>query len=572
MAKGVKKIKLSKATYIKGTYTDKAITLIANSPAQFVVGEWINGTTEKDVANGITWIWQDQDRNIIINQFQTGSYDKAKIEINKKFAGPYKYYLEASLGGKRDSGLVGLYINAQAPKKIIASKWCVSNDGKDVRKTQIFNYGEKPFLNLDTEGLNGATLAIEIYNIQKFRSDKKIFTFTNVIVTDGEVNLEIKNTSQWQGLVNNIQDIEEFYVKVKIQGTETYILDDKKDDEHGRFLRIKNKLVANNPLPPKNNVPLKVGQPNVKATRYEPCKFEQINITETEKKDGKSEQKKVLIFDNGKGLVGKKGPQQSVTQSIYFEFDKQVIDKKSNEDLNNILKFLLDHENSTITLTGYACVIGRQNHNNILSQNRAEEIKKFFINGGLKSDRIIAQGKGEVNATDDKAGADNLKYKNEKDYINNRRVDISFMYEGHSAQTIEYVTIAPSSPKDILIDVSGHANKACYAKPKHTKKITVKSSFLPGNLEKNGSSMVIPVKSSLAALSPIPLQYIWPRWNLINGALGNKIDSASLYNVHVNTCRYFSKPNDAVILIKAYPDIKWTLEFKWNHKQPFAYT
>jgi hypothetical protein len=25
-------------------------------------------------------------------------------------------------------------------------------------------------------------------------------------------------------------------------------------------------------------------------------------------------------------------------------------------------------------------------------------------------------------------------------------------------------------------------------------------------------------------------------------------------------------------LIKAYPDIKWTLEFKWNHTQPFAYT
>lgn len=48
--------------------------------------------------------------------------------------------------------------------------------------------------------------------------------------------------------------------------------------------------------------------------------------------------------------------------------------------------------------------------------------------------------------------------------------------------------------------------------------------------------------------------------------------SATIYNVFVNSCRWFSNKEHAVIQIKVYPDIKWTLEFNWNHTQPFAYT
>jgi outer membrane protein OmpA-like peptidoglycan-associated protein len=51
--------------------------------------------------------------------------------------------------------------------------------------------------------------------------------------------------------------------------------------------------------------------------------------------------------------------------------------------LNNILKFLLEHQGATITLSGYACVIGKQNYNKSLSQRRADVIKKFFADGGL---------------------------------------------------------------------------------------------------------------------------------------------------------------------------------------------
>jgi hypothetical protein len=69
-----------------------------------------------------------------------------------------------------------------------------------------------------------------------------------------------------------------------------------------------------------------------------------------------------------------------------------------------------------------------------------------------------------------------------------------------------------------------------------------------------------PVKSNLSQFNLFPLKYIWPR------VFENE------YNIHVHSCRYFSNDTNSTVLVKVYPDIKWTLEFKWNHKQPFAYT
>ena len=71
-----------------------------------------------------------------------------------------------------------------------------------------------------------------------------------------------------------------------------------------------------------------------------------------------------------------------------------------------------------------------------MSQRRADIVKKFFADGGLEVGRIISVGRGEVDPTDDKQGRDNIKYRNEYDYRQNRRVDISFVFYAHDAHTI----------------------------------------------------------------------------------------------------------------------------------------
>ena len=57
------------------------------------------------------------------------------------------------------------------------------------------------------------------------------------------------------------------------------------------------------------------------------------------------------------------------------------------------------------------------------------------------------------------------------------------------------------------------------------------------------------------------MQYIWPASS-----------SPNQFHLHVHSCRWFSGKKNTTVLIKAYPDIKWTLEFSFNFTHPAAYT
>jgi hypothetical protein len=73
------------------------------------------------------------------------------------------------------------------------------------------------------------------------------------------------------------------------------------------------------------------------------------------------------------------------------------------------------------------------------------------------------------------------------------------------------------------------------------------------------------VRSNLSILNPMPLQYIWPLYNLTKiGGVEKSIDSATNYFLDVHSCRYFSNDANHTIHIKAYPDIKWRLDFFIN--------
>lgn len=582
MAKGVKKIKCIEGLVSNGSATGVAIA--PDKYAWFKVDEWESGTTDKDKQKEITWIRQSSDRSTIIHQKLVGASQQYGFMLPKKLCGPYAYYIEASLSGQRDfKQATGMLVRGYCPPLIKASKWCSSNDGADVRKSKKFSYGEAVYLNLDTEGLNGSKgLIVEVYNKCAF-SDKKIFTYTNIYVIDGEVNLAITNTAAWQGQISNIKDEEEFYIQIK-DPSGAYIKDANDDIIHARFLRIKNELVSSQIKTPTNLTPLKVGKQELNEERYEPCKFDGITITETQKKDGKMEQTKVVVFEKGKKLIMGKPIVEIIHKTVFFEFDQATLTPQSIEILKSTLNFLLGHEHSEVTLNGYACVIGPEDYNFGLSIRRSENVKKYFTDGGLAANRIISYAKGEIQmqdgkitggATDDKKGKDNKQYKSEKDYEEARRVDIMFYFYGHSAQTIVYETVAPSKDKNLVLDVSGLETNKCFrTQDKHKKKIIVTSAEYPEKegRSKDGDSMQVPVHSALSVWNAAPLQYIWPKWNLVNGASGKGIDSANQYLVNVHSCRYFTDSKTATVLIKAYPDIKWTLEFKWNHKQAFAYS
>lgn len=575
MAKGVKKIALKAGTkyYSKMSVLGQRVTVPADIATSFEVSQWLEGTTEQEKKMEVTWIRQSNDRKTIFNQLPSkGGYS---LVIEKQYCGSYHYYIEASFSGKRDfKNNVGLYIKGYCNPKIISSKWTRQrgdkNTIKNKNKTNYISYGDLVYLNLITEGLNGDNVIVEIYNQQYAKDDKLIYTYHKAQVIDGEVNIKIENTYSWMSYVDNIQKVEEFYIKVKDPRTKKYIKDNLGDDLHAIFLNVKNKVVSTVANVSKNQTPTKVYMPNVNAVRNEPCKFETIKITESEVKDGKVSNTQITVFNNGKGLRRINGGQETINRTIFFKFDSTVIDKDGEAILNNILKFLLEHQGARISLSGYACVIGKQNYNKGLSLRRADIVKKFFADGGLASGRIVSVGKGEVDPTDDKMGRDNIRYRNEKDYENNRRVDISFVFNAHDAQTLNYEVIAPSvsTKKDLTIEVANFDTKICYrdSKNKHKKEIYVVD--VGQAIDKGDSKQIFStpsfnykVYSDLSRFNAFPIQYIWP-----------SATNPNQFHLHVHSCRYYSNEKRTTVLIKVYPDIKWTLEFKWNHPNPFAYS
>ncbi|GGH19856.1 OmpA family protein [Pedobacter zeae] len=563
MAKGIKKIVWTGEGNVynasKGSIPGQLVVVAPSQDIWFKIGEWQPGTTEQDKTKNIKWAIFNP-KGIIDFQKTIPSNFKYGFKIPPKLCGPYLWYIEASWSGNFD-GKSGLKIRGESPARIVSSKWSQNEGGPDVRKTYQFSYGELIWLRLTTEGLNGYQ-NVEVRVFRKLRSmmglwpkdDEVTRKIYRVNVIDGEINLKIPNTYSWYQSMKDREDVEEFYVRVVHPVTGKYIEDTggKGDTAHARFLRIKDKVKSQVIEAPQNRTPVTIYQPDKNEARFELCKFEQINITEA---GGKP----VLIFDNGKGVKNISDKREKTLESIYFKFDSTELLPESLKQLNNILQFLLEHRHSTIQLDGFACVIGKQNHNNILSENRAKTVKEFFIKGKLDPSRIKTIGHGEVNPTDDKMGRDNIKYKDEYDYTNNRRVDITFEYYGHNARTIIYQTILGSTPKNVLLQPVNFDTKACFIRKKHNKIITLYN--LNEKKAQNEGNITIPAVSLLSKGNPMPLQYIWPMYNIIETV---SFSSANDYYVHIHSCRYYSVENNPTVLVKVYPDIKWTLTFFIN--------
>lgn len=559
MVKGVKKIKWSGVGIVKGNLStpNKKVVIAPDQQVFFEVEKWYEATPEADKKKNITWIFQDKKTKTIVLQKTLPASNRYGIKIPKNLCGPFEYYLEASLSGKRDIiNKTGLLISGDCPAKIVSSKWCTTNDGKDVRKEHFFNYGETVYLNLRTEGLNGnLNLSVDVFR----KSDDKepIQRYTSVDVIDGEINLQIKNTLAWHTKLKGIKETEEFYVKVFDPTIKLYIPNDKNETKHASFLKINKKTVPQEIKPPTNMSPLKTGEPDKNAVRFDPCKFETISITEPTKT--------TLLFSKGKNLSNETNPKKLMVKTVLFDFNQSVLTPEAKTIISNVLQYVLGVQNLRIKIDGHACVIGREQYNQKLSQERSDAVKKAFTDSGLASDRIIAIGHGEVNPTDDKKGRDNIKYKDEEKNKENRRVDIMFETYGHDAQTILFETIAPSAKQDVTIDITEYQNTACHKEiGKHKKNIKIKSPEYP-TIDKVADKLNFPINSSIDINNPMPLQYIWPRYNLTKiGGAEKSIDSATNYFIDVHSCRYFSNDANHTIQIKAYPDIKWRLEFFIN--------
>lgn len=118
-------------------------------------------------------------------------------------------------------------------------------------------------------------------------------------------------------------------------------------------------------------------------------------------------------------LFGFVQAQEEIVHSIYFEFDKYVLNEKEVNEAIDFIKKTDSTRIESIQIFGYTDDVGKDAYNFKLSTKRANAIQNRFIESGIRSKIIVTiEGKGRILIDDDIV--ENLPEKRSK----NRRVDV----------------------------------------------------------------------------------------------------------------------------------------------------
>lgn len=103
----------------------------------------------------------------------------------------------------------------------------------------------------------------------------------------------------------------------------------------------------------------------------------------------------------------------------FFERGKWILLPEAKQRLQSIMARMRDGSvTGNIHIVGNTCDLGTEESNQMLSENRANAVREFFIESGFDPNTLVAEGVGEANP----------KYPNDEEHrYRNRRVDIEYM-------------------------------------------------------------------------------------------------------------------------------------------------
>lgn len=269
----------------KGGNNPLSVSVWADKEIAFTA-EYLPGTPSSEQGRA-RWITQPFDTNkkyTVKDQVNTTFGDVMGVKIPAKYCGYTGQVIEAFTVTPQNTHPTRIVVFGISKKKVIKTAWSLTKGGANITKGTPISYGDNVWLHIGTEGLNGATLDVEVYN-QEIGTNKCIWSYTKVECINGEVNLLIKNTYAWRGKVSWIDVFgpETFYIKVKETRVYGYIPDDKGCFLHAVGLKIKDNISSRKIEPAANSMPLKIGENTLVLKRYEPCKYVGLTV-----KDGKA--------------------------------------------------------------------------------------------------------------------------------------------------------------------------------------------------------------------------------------------------------------------------------------------
>ena len=112
-----------------------------------------------------------------------------------------------------------------------------------------------------------------------------------------------------------------------------------------------------------------------------------------------------------------------ILEKIYFDYNSDVIQARSNELLMNIAGILIDHpELMMIQVAGHTSGEGETDYNLDLSNRRARSVIQALQELGVEGSRLQAVGRGEAEPIDNND--------TEQGRANNRRVEFFILERG----------------------------------------------------------------------------------------------------------------------------------------------
>lgn len=106
-------------------------------------------------------------------------------------------------------------------------------------------------------------------------------------------------------------------------------------------------------------------------------------------------------------------PKDFVLENVYFETGKSNLKPNSFKALNDLVEILKIKSTMAVEIQGHTDNVGKDEDNLKLSQERADEVRKYLISKGISEARVSAKGYGPTMPVADN-GTDAGKAKNRR--------------------------------------------------------------------------------------------------------------------------------------------------------------
>ncbi len=129
--------------------------------------------------------------------------------------------------------------------------------------------------------------------------------------------------------------------------------------------------------------------------------------------------KLAAVKEDERGLV------VTLSGSVLFGSNESYLLPAARKKLDEVGKALRTVSERNLIIEGHTDSMGKASYNQSLSQQRADTVRNYLIDGGYPPDRIRASGMGEKNPIGNNASAEGR--------ANNRRVEIIIERESHAS-------------------------------------------------------------------------------------------------------------------------------------------